>query len=483
MVRLNIIMLAALLVSGSVAASQQRRMTEIQPLPDRIPDSRPVAFVDVTVLPMTFDGVLEHQTVVTMNGRIHAIGPVDEVAVPNTAIEIDGEDRFLMPGLADMHTHLDIEIGEGVNEALLWLANGVTTILNLGDQITPLGEGLMQLRDGILEGIHPGPTVYTASIAYGPGTGARSSHTFTTVAEGRAFVTASKQAGYDFMKVYSSTTPATFEGITDQANLEEMAVVGHVPREVGLGPALRNGLVMVAHLNDFWCRTFECGMNEDLLAAAVDPMVRHGAWVATTLALNRNLRDMYCGNVSALERFVFREWWRFIHPDIFDLWYRFVTVDWNPGGCSQNDMQGPYEFLLWYSNELYDAGVPMVLGTDSPPVVGFPGWSLHEELGIVGGFMTRYEALVLATANAGRFMDEHLPGVEPFGTVEVGKRADLLLLESNPLERLANAKRRVGVMARGRWYSEKELRRRLERVSFDYHGPPGPLTATGRTSP
>jgi hypothetical protein len=196
-----------------------------------------------------------------------------------------------------------------------------------------------------------------------------------------------------------------------------------------------------------------------------------------------NFKEMYCGDVQALEDFVLREWWRFVHPSIIDQWYNLVVGAWNPSGCRANDANESWDFLLWYSKEFYDAGVPMVLGTDSPPVVGFPGWSLHEELKIVGGFMTRFDALQAATANAGRFMDENLPGVEPFGTIEVGKRADLLLLEANPLDRLSNAKRRVGVMARGRWYSERDLRRRLERVAYSYHGPPVPLAPSDRVAP
>ena len=464
-------------------AGERSSVLRLDSEPGRISSSRPVAFVDVTVIPMTFDGVLEHQTVVTMHGRIFAVGPVDEVVVPSQAIRIDGVGRYLMPGLADMHTHLDIGLGEGANEAVLWLANGVTTIFNLGDQISPLGDGLMQLRDDILDGWHPGPTIYTASIAYGPDTGARASHTFTSKSEGRDFVLASKAAGYDFMKVYTSTTSATFDGISEQAEIENMAIVGHVPREVGLASALDGGLKMVAHLNDFWCRTFDCGANENLLSSAVNPMLGNGAWVATTLALNENFRDMYCGNVQAFEQFVFREWWRFVHPSILSQWYNLVVGDWNPSGCRASDADGSWEFLLWYSKELYDAGVPMVIGTDSPPVVGFPGWSLHEEMGILGGFATRFDVLMMATANAGRFMDEHLPGVEPFGTIEEGKRADLLLLDRNPLDRLANAKRRVGVMARGRWFSERELQRLLQRVGYDYHGPPMPRAVTGRATP
>ncbi len=482
--RTRFVAICLLLSLAAVGAARERSAgVELATIPNRVPASRPVAFVDVSVLPMTFDGILEHQTVVTMHGRIHEIGPAGEVEVPLEAITIDGSGRYLMPGLADMHTHLDIELGDGANEAVLWLANGVTTIFNIGDQLSPMGDRLMELRDDILDGSVPGPTIYTASIAYGPETGARSSHTFTTAAEGRDFVTASRAAGYDFMKVYTSTTSAAFAGISEQAETEGMAIVGHIPRDVGLNRALEDGLVMVTHLNDFWCRTFDCGANENLLSAAVNPMVRHGAWVATTLSLNRNLKDMYCGDVDALERYFAREYWRFIHPSIVDYWYSLVVGAWNPSGCRKSDMERAWEFLLWYSEELYDAGVPMVLGTDAPPVVGVPGWSLHDELKIVGGFMTRFEALRTATANAGRFMSEQLPGTEPFGTIEEGGRADLILLDRNPLDSLWHAASRVGVMARGRWYSEAWLTRRLELVADSYHGLPDPYTASGRVTP
>jgi imidazolonepropionase-like amidohydrolase len=479
----SVFLLAALAAVGAARGERVSEKAEGRAYPDRVPSSRPVAFVDVTVLPMTIDGVLEHQTVVTMHGRIHSVGFVDEVEVPERAIRIDGKGRYLMPGLADMHTHLDIELGDGANEALAWLANGVTTVFNIGDQLSPLGNGLMELRDDILDGVLPGPTIYTASIAYGPDTGARASHTFTTAAEGREFVTASKAADYDFIKVYTSTTAATFDGISEQSRAEGMPIIGHIPRDVGLEEALNGGLLMVAHLNDFWCRTFECGPNENLIGRAVDPMIRYGAWASTTLSLNRNLRDMYCGDIGALERYYAREWWRFIHPDIVDSWYNLVVGGWNPSGCRKADMERAWDFLLWYSEQLYDAGVPMVLGTDAPPVVGFPGWSLHDELSLAGLFMTRFEALRAATANAGRFMDEYLPGVEPFGTIEEGRRADLVLLEKNPLDRLSYAKRRVGVMARGRWYSEASLKRRLEWVANSYHGLPDPHGASDRVAP
>ena len=105
-----------------LAASDARRAASDAPqTPDRAAASRPVAFIDVAVLPMNFDGILEHQTVVTMHGRIHEIGPVGEVEIPGSAIRIDGTGRYLMPGLADMHTHLDIELGDAANEAVLWL--------------------------------------------------------------------------------------------------------------------------------------------------------------------------------------------------------------------------------------------------------------------------------------------------------------------------------------------------------------------------
>ena len=97
-----------LLVPLAVAVAAEERSSILSEgrEPGRISSSRPVAFVDVTVIPMTFDGVLEHQTVVTMHGKIFAVGPVDEIVVPFGTLQIDGSGRYLMPGLADMHMHI-----------------------------------------------------------------------------------------------------------------------------------------------------------------------------------------------------------------------------------------------------------------------------------------------------------------------------------------------------------------------------------------
>ena len=153
----------------------------------------------------------------------------------------------------------------------------------------------------------------------------------------------------DAFRIFARDSAYVLEGVSDQVQIEQMAIIGHIPREVGLDDALSKGLVMVAHLNDFWCRTFDCGANENLLGAAVNPMVRHGAWVATTLSLNRNIMEMYCGDVEALEQYYLREYWRFVHPSIVGQWLNLVNGSWNPPGCSRNDAVEGWEFLKWYS--------------------------------------------------------------------------------------------------------------------------------------
>ena len=145
-----VLMISALLVSGSVAAA-----------PDTAPrpPSQAIAIVGATVIPMDSERVLPNRTVLLENGRIIAVGPADSVAVPRGATVIDARGRYLVPGLADMHIHLTPEMGTrpDFGDAPLYLANGVTTVLNLyGDSLHLAWRA--RIRDGSLLG----PTLYTA---------------------------------------------------------------------------------------------------------------------------------------------------------------------------------------------------------------------------------------------------------------------------------------------------------------------------------
>jgi len=439
------------------------------------PVTAPLAFVGVDVVPMGDETVLRDQTVVTEGGVIAAVGPRDGVAIPPGATVIEATGRYLMPGLADLHTHLGFELAEGVDDAAnqseVYLAHGVTTILNMGDTLVPRGEALMRLRDRILAGELAGPTILTASIAYGPEDGVAAHQTVATYEDGRRHVSESRAAGYDLIKVYTRIPPAALDGILDEAREEGLAVVGHIPRQLGLAESLARGLGAITHANQLWCGFFQCSILPSQVPGAISLLKAHGTTIQSTLYLNETFTAVYCGDTAALERFLAQPEMRYVHPLVLDHWRR-QAAGFGSSGCHLDEAEPSYRFIQDYSRAFYQAGIPFVLGTDSPPAMGVPGFSLHEELRVVAQALRLrpFQALALATRDAGAFVTARVPDAEPFGRVEAGQRADLLLLAGNPLDSLANVRRVAGVVARGRWFPEADLRSRLERIAGEYGG-------------
>jgi tetratricopeptide (TPR) repeat protein len=131
------------------------------------------------------------------------------------------------------------------------------------------------------------------------------------------------------------------------------------------------------------------------------------------------------------------------------------------------NLDGKLEFLRGFTKALHDGGVRLLLGTDSPDIPGVEaGFSIHDDLAqLVLSGLTPFQALECGTRIAGEFIGEFVPDAEPFGTIEIGQRADLLLVERNPLEDVANVRAPLGVMVRGRWLPREEIARRLDAMA------------------
>ena len=457
-----------------------------QNVPFEILDGTPIAITSVDVIPMDSANVLFDQTVIIENGLISGISPDANAVIPGTATVIDGTDRFLFPGLADMHTHLGAEVpirgGIGNNQVQVYLAAGVTTILNQGDFLSPFGNTLMSLRNAIINGSAAGPTIYTASYARGQeDTGTNQQIVFTDL-DGRNHVIGSKAAGYDYIKIYNRTPLDAYFGIVNQAQIEGMAILGHFPQAVGSVRALADGMAMVSHAEAYFYVHFNFDQDPSLILPAINQTLTAGAWVNTTLYIQETIAAIWSGDTAAFNAFLAQPQMKYVHPDEIAVWRAgFQGPRWNPSGSRPGELDSRFAFVKGYTRDFHNAGIRLIAGTDSPTVLGAPGFSLHEELRTIAQLgLSNFEILQMATVNPGEFVDQTLAPAESFGTIRIGNRADLLLLDGNPVDNLGNLQNAVGVMARGRWYSRVSLDGRLDAIAVEYaqiSAPPLPSPA------
>lgn len=438
------------------------------------------AFVDVAVVPMDTPRVLTGQTVLVKADRIVSIGPVGAVPIDAGVTVIDGAGRFLLPGLSDMHVHVWDE-----HELPLYVANGVTTVRNMWGESSTLA-----MRTRVAAGEIPGPTIVTAGpIIDGVPPIWQGSTVATTAAGGERLALEHKAAGYDFIKVYSNLAPAVFDAIAATATAQGIAFAGHVPRSVPLEHALRSGMASIEHLTGYTEATlkegvslgegprsqerFEIGrrlaartlshsevFDDEKRRALARLTALTGVWNTPTLIVRKNAGLTRAMAEAALQRPELQ----FLSPS--------VQRGWQPPRRSDEDqraLQSFFENEVATVTELHRAGARLLAGTDAPNPHVLHGFAIHEELALlVQAGLTPFEAIATATVNPARFFGSPAE----LGSVRQGARADLILLEANPLVDVSNLKRRVGVMLRGRWLPEAELQGMLKSVAAYYEQGP-----------
>ncbi|NNE66668.1 MAG: amidohydrolase family protein [Pyrinomonadaceae bacterium] len=403
------------------------------------------AFVNVNVIPMDSERTLRDQTVLIDNGRIIAMKPSSGFKIPKSATIIDGKDKFLIPGLMDMHVHFEEK------HLSLYLANGITTIRNLNGDSTHL-----EIREKLNRGKLQGPRVYTTGpLITVPETRWKIKAVPESPEVARTIVKNQKAAGYDFIKVYDGISESVYRAIIEEAKIQGIQVVGHVPKSVGLEGAAKNGQVSVDHAEQIVYSYVGFPLDEEKIQGAVSIISKAKMWVCPTLAVQEIFKlNRQAKFVKMLED----PEMKFVDQDIFEWWKSFARTSRRDGHANSLDF---YDFQVKLTKALFDAGVPILAGTDAPNPGMVHGFALHEELrNLVHAGLTPYEALKAATVNGALFLDEE----ERFGTIKVGMIADLLLLDGNPLENIEATRSNSGVMARGRWYSKSELNRILKEI-------------------
>ena len=426
----------------------------------------PIVFVHANVVPMDEDRVLRDQMVVVSGGRIAAVGPAGTTPVPRGARVVDAAGRYLSPGLADMHVHV-----YAPEELTLYVVNGITTVFNLNGRPAYLG---WRLR--IAEGELLGPAIYSAGPTF--------DHP-RTPAEAVAEVDRQAAAGWDAVKIYNQVSAAEYPALTAEAKAKGLVLVGHVPREPGFTATLSAGQ-SIAHAEEYVYTFFND--DPDPKNEVVHPL--DTSKIPKAVALTREAGISVIPTLVAFHNIVrqatdVKAYLR--NPDLA-LMPPFMRVQLEPDVNTYANRWTPdkfpglavsYEFQRQLVKALSDGGVPILAGTDAS-WLGVPGFSLLEEVENFQDLgLTPYAALKTATVDPAKLLRRE----GEFGTITVGKRADLILTRQNPLEDVRRLRQPDGVMANGRWIDAAERRRLLEGLPASYRDTLAKLTREAHQNP
>jgi imidazolonepropionase-like amidohydrolase len=418
------------------------------------PPHAPVVIANVSVLPMDRERVLAGQTVVIERGVISQMGPRGSVTIPAGAQTIDGTGKYLIPGLVDLHVHLASN-PENEQRAILTLfvANGVTTVLNLRG--TPQ---ILELRTAIAAGRVSGPTLYTV--------GPYVNEPFvTTPDEVERAVIDQKRAGYDFVKLHGNLSRDAYARLNAVARRLGLRVIGHAPRNLGVAAMFEERQYAVAHAEEFLYDQNNSSRDKDLpqVEARIPELARSMAQTRTWLMPNLTAFKIIGLMAKDLDAVLARPEMRFMPRPVREGWGPAT----NPytarfGKESYPGILARYQLLQKLVSAFRADGVRLLVGTDAMNTGVVPGFSTHDEMGeLVAAGLTPFEALRAATANAAEF----LAATDQRGVVAVGQNADLVLLDANPLENIANSRRIAGVMLRGQWLSRSDITRMLNELA------------------
>lgn len=401
-------------------------------------------FKNTTLIPMREGVTTQLADLLVEAGRIAQIGQ----NLPSDGAEtIDGSGLYILPGLHDMHVHLK----DSTSELLMYLASGVTTVRNM------LGKPLYKdWRDQINASALHGPTIYTFSpIFEGKGVSAFPDNPgflyLDDSKEARREVFRVKSEGYDFIKIYDLLSAEVFAAIAEASREAGLPFAGHVPKAVGLEKCIEAGQHTFEHMNFF---------------SAEDIPVLAGAeaWVCPTVIVGvMGARIWYEDALPILEA---DPRTKYLTKSNYDTWawacnFKNTADEALKAVWDITMAGGRLERTAPMVKEMFDRGVRLLTGTDTPVQFIYPGLGLHEELEfLVQCGIPELDVLKMATVNAAQCLGTE----KDSGTIEIGKIADLLILDANPLEDIHNTTRIAGVMKTGDWYDRQALDGMLQEV-------------------
>lgn len=441
----------------------------------------------MTIIDATGAPAKPNMTLIITGDRITKIAKTGEVAIPKNAQVIDGTGKFLIPGLWDMHVHTLFKVHLETFFPM-FIANGVTGVRDMGGDL-----GLLKrLRKDINEGRLVGPRIIAGQMVDGPmpvWPGLPIS--ISDEVSARQTVATVKDRGVDFIKVYSLIPRPAYFALADEAKKRGITFAGHVPVSVSASEASDAGQKSIEHMDGILlaCSAIEPELRKTIeeavknskdtnqmrtslvrvlneteframetyspekAAALFARFAANGTWQAPTLVVHRMAAFLNDSNFTNDPRL------KYVRRDMRDSWKNqddFRLKD-RPAESSAR-----YKMLLQKRLELimamHRAGVKMLAATDALIWYVFPGFSLHDELELfVKAGLNPMEALQTATRNPAIYLGL----IDMVGTVEEGKKADLVLLEASPLENISNTKRITAVIVGGRLIPKVSLDKML----------------------
>ncbi|WP_420317807.1 amidohydrolase family protein [Ekhidna sp.] len=420
---------------------------------------------NVNVIDVRDGSIGQEMDVIIADGKISSIIKSDDFET-NAQI-IDGTDKYLVPGLTEMHAHIPSpQWGrDNTNETLfLFLSNGVTTIRGM------LGHPAhLELREKAANNEILSPRIFTSSPSV-------NGNTVKSVEEAIEKVTKYKNDGYDFLKIHPGLTREVFDQVEATAKEAGIGFSGHVPVDVGIRHAIKSGYGTIDHVDGFleglvpsefdvnpnengffgfnFSHLADTGMIDELVALTKS----HEVWVVPT----QSLFVRWFSPVPPEKTVELDPDFKYMPKSTVDQWVR----------SKRSLIQSPdfsiEKYIIFTDirqqmiKALHENGHGLLLGSDAPQVFNVPGFSIHHELkSVVDAGISPLEAIQTGTINPAKFF-----GMEgKFGEVIEGASADLILLDQNPLEDLKNLRNPVGVMVRGQWLDKATIDQRLAEIA------------------
>jgi imidazolonepropionase-like amidohydrolase len=422
------------------------------------------AFTNVNVIPMTQDDlVLENKTVLIENGRISSI--LDDANIkfgPNTIV-IDGTDQYLIPGLAEMHghvppTHPSANFPAYFNEdyvestLFLYVSAGITTVRGM------LGYNRqLELKDKVANGEYIGPNLYLAGPSF-------NGNSVSSPEEAREKVRQQVEEGWDLLKIHPGLTLEEYKAMAETANALGIRFGGHVPVAVGIERAIEAGQETMDHIDGYvaYLQAYDGEEQTQRMGEIIQKTKEAGVWIVPTQALWETI--IGAADYEAMQTY---DELKYIPQAVRDNYNNFVTTNITNNATLNIDAAKDHaELRQRLLREMNNAGVRILMGTDAPQLFSVPGFSIHRELPYMkDAGMSNYEILHSGTKAVG----EYFANEDHFGTIEEGMRADLILMEGNPLRNLDAIRTHSGVMVNGLWLSREMIDEKLSEIEAMYN--------------